>query len=139
MADGKEVLAKSTIVQGHVLSAHPSGRLKGRAVLSITLDSASVNGNTLSLSTGTVTRVSAPHLKRNWTLIGGGSGAGAATGAVVAGPVGAAIGAGSGAVAGTVGAIVTGKKQVSMPAESLAGFTLKNPLVVQSSNAPATN
>lgn len=138
IADGKEVLAKSTIVEGHVLNAHPSGRLKGRAVLSITLDSVQVDGNTLSVSTGAVTRVSGAHRKRNWTWIGGGSGTGALTGALVAGPVGAAVGAGSGAAAGTVGAIVTGKKQVSMPAESLAGFTLKDPLVVQSANASAT-
>lgn len=137
MADGKEVLPKDTIVDGHVLNAHPSGRLKGRAVLSITLDSVQVDGNSLSVSTGVVTRVSGRHRKRNWALIGGGSGAGALTGALVAGPVGAAIGAGSGAAAGTVGAIVTGKKEVSMPAESLAGFTLKNPLVVQSLNTPA--
>lgn len=137
MADGNEVLPKSTIVHGHVLSSHPSGRLKGRAVLSLTLDSCQWRGRTVSLSTGTVSRVGTRHRKRNFAWIGGGSGAGALTGALIAGPVGAAIGAGSGAAAGTLGAVVTGKKQVSMPAESLAGFTLKNPLVVQRLIAPS--
>jgi len=130
MADGKEVLSKGTIVDGHVLSAHASGRLKGRAVLSLTLDSCELNGSAVPVSTTTVVRVSGRHRKRNWTLIGGGSGAGALTGGLVAGPVGLAIGAGSGAAAGVVGAAVTGKKQVSLPAETAVGFTLKGPLAL---------
>jgi len=130
MADGKEVLPKGTIVGGHVLSAHASGRLKGRAVLSLTLDSCESNGSAVPVSTTTVVRVSGRHRKRNWALIGGGSGAGALTGGLVAGPIGAAVGAGSGAAAGVVGAAVTGKKQVSMPAETAVGFTLKGPLAL---------
>jgi hypothetical protein len=82
------------------------------------------------LSTTTVARESGRHRKRNWSLIGGGSGAGALTGGLVAGPVGAAIGAGSGAAAGVAGAAITGKKQVSMPAETAVSFTLKDPLAL---------
>jgi len=130
MADGKEVLPKGTIVQGHVLSAHASGRLKGRAELALTLDSCEFSGSEVPVSTTTVVRVSGRHRKRNWTLIGGGSGAGALTGGLVAGPVGAAIGAGSGAAAGAAGAAITGKKQVFMPAETALGFTLKGPLAL---------
>jgi len=130
LADGKEVLPRGTIIQGHVLSSRASGRLKGRAVLSLTLDSCELSGSTVPLSTTTVVRVSGRHRKRNWTLIGGGSGTGALTGGLVAGPVGAAVGAGSGAAAGIVGAAVTGKKQVSMPAETAVGFTLKGPLAL---------
>jgi hypothetical protein len=130
LADGKEVLPRGTIIQGHVLSSRASGRLKGRAVLSLTLDSCELSGSTVPLSTTTVVRVSGRHRKRNWTLIGGGSGTGALTGGLVAGPVGAAVGAGSGAAAGIVGAAVTGKKQVSMPAETSVGFTLRDPLAL---------
>ena len=130
LADGKEVLAKGTIIQGHVLYARPSGRLKGRAQLALTLDSIELAGSLVPLSTDSVVRVSGRHRKRNWALIGGGSGAGALTGGLVAGPVGAAVGAGSGAAAGVVGAAVSGKKQVSMPAETAVGFTLKGPLTL---------
>lgn len=128
--DGREVLQKGTVVHGHVSASHPSGRLKGRAVLSLTLDSCEVSGREVDLSVSPVTRVSGRHRKRNWTWIGGGSGAGALIGGLVGGPVGALAGAGSGAAAGTAGAAITGKKEVNMPAESLTGFTLKNPLVL---------
>ncbi len=130
VADGKEILPKGTIIQGHVLYARASGRLKGRAELSLTLDSCELSGSLIPLSTSTVVRVSGRHRKRNWTLIGGGSGAGALTGGLVAGPVGALVGAGSGAAVGTVGATISGKKQVSMPAETAVGFTLKGPLAL---------
>jgi hypothetical protein len=131
VADGNEVLPKGTIIQGHVLGAHASGRLKGRAILSLALDTCQWNGRTFSVTTDTVARTSSRHEKRNWTLIGGGSGTGALVGGLVAGPAGALIGAGSGAAAGTAGAAITGKKHVSMPAESLIGFTLRAPLTIE--------
>jgi len=127
-AGGQDVLAKGTTVNGHVISAHPSGRLKGKAILSLMLDSCQAGGSILPLSTDVVAKVSSRHNKRNWKLIGGGSGTGALVGGVVAGPAGALIGAGSGAAAGTAGAAITGKKEVSMPAESVVSFTLRTPL-----------
>lgn len=130
VADGREILPKGTIVHGHVLSARPSGRLKGRAEMTLTVDSCELKGRSVSVWTDAVVRVSNNHRKRNWTLIGGGAGAGALVGGAVAGPAGALIGAGSGAAAGTAGAAATGKKEVSVPAESVIGFTLKAPLVV---------
>jgi hypothetical protein len=129
-ADGKEILPKGTILHGHVLNAHSSGRFKGRAILSLTLDSCETRDGDVGISVNPVTRVSDRHRKRNWTWIGGGSGTGALIGGLAGGPIGAVIGAGSGAAAGTAGAVITGEKQVHMPAESLAGFTLKTPLVI---------
>jgi hypothetical protein len=125
------VLSKGTVVGGHVLTARPSGRLKGRAVLAITLDTCRVSGREIAVSTSPLTRVSGTHRKRNWALIGGGSGTGGLVGGLVAGPVGLLAGAASGAVAGTAGAVLTGKKEVTLPAESVAGFTLRSPLTVQ--------
>ena len=131
VAGGRVVLPKGTVVGGHVLTAHASGRLKGRAVLSITLDTCRVSGREIAVSTSPLTRVSGAHRKRNWALIGGGSGTGGLVGGLVAGPVGLLAGAASGAVAGTAGAALTGKKEISLPAESVTGFTLRNPLTVQ--------
>ena len=128
---GTVVLPKGTVVGGRVLTAHPSGRLKGRAVLSVTLDTCRVSGREIVVSTSPLTRVSGAHRKRNWALIGGGSGTGGLIGGLVAGPVGLVAGAASGAAAGTAGAVLTGKKEVSLPAESVAGFALRSPLTVQ--------
>jgi len=126
VANRQEVLPKGTIVEGHVLNARASGRLKGRAVLSLTLDSCIWNGRNVPLTTKNIARTSTSHKKRNWALIGGGSGTGALVGGLVAGPVGAAAGAGSGAAVGTAGAALSGRKNVAMPAESVVSFTLRN-------------
>jgi hypothetical protein len=57
-------------------------------------------------------------------LIGGGSGLGALIGGLAGGGRGALIGAGAGAGAGAAGAAFTGKKQVSIPAETVLTFRL---------------
>ena len=111
--DGRVVLPKGTIVQGHVLSVLSSGRLNQRARLVLTLDSCRFENRTLSLDTATVVRVAGSHRKRSWTLVGEGA---------AAGPIGAA--------SDSAGAAVSDQKDVSMPAESVVGFTLKTPLVV---------
>ncbi len=124
------VLSKGTPFQGHVLTAGPSGRLKGRAVLALALDSFELQGKTYRIDTSSVSRVSAAHKKRNMLLIGGGSGLGAALGAVAGGGTGALIGAGAGAAAGTAGAAATGKKQVIIPVETPLVFSLKESITV---------
>ena len=130
-AGGTVVLPKGAVIGGHVLTAHPSGRLKGRAILSLTLDTCRFSGRQIAVSTSPLTRMSGAHRKRNWALIGGGSGTGGLVGGLVAGPVGLLAGAASGVVAGTAGAALTGRKEVSLPAESVAGFTLRVPVAVQ--------
>ncbi|HLH00667.1 MAG TPA: hypothetical protein VKX49_30455 [Bryobacteraceae bacterium] len=75
-------------------------------------------------------RASGGHKKRNWSLIGGGSGLGAALGAIAGGPSGALIGAGAGAGAGTAGAVFTGKKNVRLPVETPLAFTLREPVTL---------
>ncbi len=128
MSGGRELLPRGTRFTGHVTTSNPSGRLKGRAVLGIRLDSFQLNGRTYPVTTTGVSRASGTHKKRNLALIGGGSGVGAAIGGIAAGGAGALIGAGAGAAAGTVGAAVTGKKNVSLPVESLLRFTLRSPV-----------
>ncbi|MGH9721547.1 MAG: hypothetical protein ACRD8O_15160 [Bryobacteraceae bacterium] len=125
VADGKVILPKGTRFSGRVVNSAPSGRLKGRAVLALALDSYEVNGKAHPISTATVSRASSAHKKRNWLWIGGGSGAGAAVGALAGGGKGALIGAGAGAAAGTAGAAVTGEKNVRLPAESVLIFPVK--------------
>jgi hypothetical protein len=123
--DGRTVVPKGTVFTGHVTTSTPSGRLKGRAVMGLTLDSFEINGANYPVVTTRASRVSARHKKRNLVLIGGGSGLGALVGGLVGGGKGALIGAGAGAGAGTAGAAATGKKEVTLPAETLLTFRLE--------------
>jgi len=129
--DGEVVIPAGTTFNGHVTTSQQSGRLKGRAYLGVTLDSFVLNGETYRLSTGTHTRASQAHKKRNTALIGGGAAAGALIGALAGGGKGAAIGAGAGAAAGTAGAAATGKLNVRLPAETALTFRLKAPVRVR--------
>jgi hypothetical protein len=121
--DGNPAIPAGTRFNGHVVEAKPSGRLKGRARMSLSLDSFELNGATYDIRTARLGRSSGGHKKRNWLLIGGGTGTGAAFG-VIGGPVGVAVGAGAGAAVGTTSAVITGKKNVRLPVETRLGFTL---------------
>jgi hypothetical protein len=113
---------------GQVTESKPSGRFKGRAVLALRLDSFELNGVTHEIRSANSARRSAGHKKHHWAWIGGGSGGGAAIGAIAGGGSGALIGAGAGAAAGTIGSAITGKRQVSLPAETAVTFTLQAPV-----------
>jgi hypothetical protein len=123
--NGNVIVPRGTTFEGHVTYARPSGRFRGRAELGVELDSFRLNGAFYRIATAPDIRISKGHRKRNWVLIGGGSGLGATFGAVAGGGVGAAIGAGAGAGVGTVGALFTGRKNVSFPVETLLTFRLR--------------
>jgi hypothetical protein len=124
LVHGTIVLPRGTEFTGHITQSDASGRLKGRAVLAITLDLFRLNGKEYRVRTGSVERVSVAHKKRNLSFIGGGTGLGAALGAIAGGGKGALIGAAAGAAAGTAGAAATGKLEVAISAESLLTFPL---------------
>ena len=124
------IVPAGTRFTGHLIDSKPSGRFKGRAVLSLRLDSFQFNGHTYALDTSRSARVSKGHKGRDLILVGGGAGTGAAFGAL-AGPAGAAIGAGAGAAAGATGAVLTGKKNLRLPVESPLAFTLRSPVMVE--------
>jgi hypothetical protein len=123
-------IPKGTLFTGHLTSAKPSGRLRGRASLGLTLDSFELNGKSYTIDTSSVSRASGSHKKRNVGLIGGGSGVGALIGAIAGGGKGALIGAGAGAAAGTAGAVITGRRHVRLPAETPLTFTLRDPVTL---------
>lgn len=124
---GREVLPRGARASGHVTTSRPSGRLEGRAVIGITLDSVESNGQAVPISTSLDTKTSEAHKKRNIELIGGGAGVGALIGGLLGGGKGAIIGAGAGAAAGTGGAAATGEKNIEIPAETVFTFRLKAP------------
>lgn len=125
---GETVIPAGTRFRGHLTESAASGRLKGRPILGLTLDSFHLQGREFPLRTSHVERVGPAHKKRNAFLIGGGAGLGAAIGAIAGGGKGAAIGGLAGAGAGTAGAAATGKEELSIPAEAALVFNLRAPV-----------
>jgi hypothetical protein len=130
VVNGKEVIPAGAKAQGVVVDSRPSGRLRGRGYMNLALKQVEVGGTDYELHTSTVGRVSGDHKKRNIALIGGGGGGGALIGALAAGGKGALIGGPVGAGAGLAVAAITGRKQVTIPAESAMTFRLTRPLTV---------
>jgi len=124
------VVPRGAVARGHLVESKPSGRLKGRAVMSLSLDSLEFNGRRYGVVTSDPVFVSGNHKRRNLATIGGGAAGGAAIGAIAGDGLGAAVGAGAGALAGTVGAAFTGKKNLRLPSETRLDFTLRQPVRV---------
>ena len=124
--EGQAVLPRGARVEGHVTSSSSSGRLEGRAMIGITLDSVEHQGKKVPLVTTLDTKTGEAHKKRNIELIGGGAGVGALIGGIVGGGRGVAIGAGAGAAAGAGTAAATGKKDIEIPAETVFTFKLRS-------------
>ncbi len=126
IVQGATVIPAGTRFRGHLTAAAASGRLKGRPVLGLTLDSFHLQGREVRVRTSSVERVGPRHKTRNAIFIGGGAGLGAAIGALAGGGKGAAIGGLAGAGAGTAGAAATGKEELSLGAETQLVFTTRS-------------
>lgn len=128
--DGRIVIPRGAHVTGRVAGSKESGRLHAPAQLSIRLASVEVAGKSYALETGSIAQSGKGHGKRNAEFIGGGGAAGALIGGLAGGGKGALIGAAAGAGAGTAGAYATGKKEISIPAESRLTFRLTAPVTI---------
>jgi hypothetical protein len=128
---GNTVIPKGSKVSLSVASVQASGRLSTPAKLWLKIDSITVNGRTHTVSSRWSGQTGPSHNKRNVVAIGGGTALGAIIGGIAGGGKGAAIGAAAGAGAGTAGAALTGKKDVTFPAETKLRFTTKTDLVVK--------
>jgi len=128
---GQTVIPKGSKGSCSVASVQASGHLKTPARLWLKIDSIDVSGKTYTVSTRWSGQTGPSHNKRNVVAIGGGTAAGAIIGAIAGGGKGAAIGAAAGAGAGTAGAAMTGKKDITFPAETKLRFTTKTEIVVK--------
>ena len=118
VVNGRRVVARDTTVQGRVMEAVSSGRLKRPA--SITLELTHAGQRTLV--TEPLMLDGKSHKGRNVALIGGGAGAGAILGGVAGGKKGSIIGGLIGAGAGTATAYMTGKNELVLPVEMALTF-----------------
>lgn len=128
---GEVVIPAGSDVVGIVKQAKKAGKIKGAAVLSLALESVTVNGHTYNIATEAILQSSTGKGKRSAAVIGGGTGLGAIVGGIAGGGKGAAIGALVGAGAGSVGAATTGNRDIELPAESALTFKLAQPLTLK--------
>jgi hypothetical protein len=128
--DGKTVIPRGAHAEGLVVDAERSGRLKGRARLELALQTVAVDGQDYEVHTIAHPRIGRDHKKRNIAWIGGGAAGGALIGALAGGGTGALIGGPVGAGAGTTVALLTGKKDIKLRAETPLKFELAEPVTI---------
>jgi hypothetical protein len=129
--DGKTVIPQGAHAEGLVVDARQSGRLMGRARLQLALQTVAVNGQDYDVRTLSHPKIGRSHKKRNLEWIGGGAAGGAVIGALAGGGTGALIGGPVGAGAGMTVALVTGKKDIKLRAETPLKFELSEPVTIK--------
>lgn len=128
--NGATILERGAKVQGQVIAADGSGRVSGKATMTIALTGVMHSGKMVSLVTKDVFAEAESSTKRDAGIIGGGAGVGALIGAIAGGKKGAAVGAAVGGVGGTGAVLATKGKEVDYPAESKLTFVLDKDLSV---------
>jgi hypothetical protein len=131
VVDGKTVFEKGAKVKGRISDAEESGRVKGRASLTLVLRSIVREGEEVPIETKPFAVEAESTTKRDAAIIGGGAGVGAAVGAIAGGGKGAGIGALIGGGAGTGTVLATKGKEIHYPPETKLNFTLAGPVSVQ--------
>ena len=124
------VFPSGSRVTGTVVDAQKRGKVKGEAVLNLTLTSITARGRTYSIRTGVLDNAAKGKGKRTAATTGGGAAGGALLGGIAGGGKGLGVGALVGAGAGLVGGAMTGNRQIELPSESALGFTLASPVTI---------
>jgi len=124
VVNGKTLLPQGAHVVGRVVDAKESGRVKGRATLSLVLTSVVHNGKSVPIETQTYVGVAKSTKKRDAGVIGGTAGVGAVIGAIAGGGKGAATGAAIGGAGGTGAVLATRGEDVHYPPETRLSFVL---------------
>ena len=128
LLNGYTVIPRGADIVVKLVDDKESGKLTGRATMTLDLMSVEVNGRMLDVNTQTVTQESSSRGARTAKMAGGGAVLGGIIGAVAGGGKGAAIGLGSGAAAGTGVEVLTKGQRVRIPSETRLTFVLENPV-----------
>lgn len=131
VVDGKTVAPRGSEVTGKVVTAGASGRVKGRANLSLILTEIRIGNASYPIRTNTLSFEAEGTQKKDAAKVGGGAGLGAIIGAIAGGGKGAAIGAVLGGAAGTGGVLATRGKEVKFSREDRLAFSLREDLSIR--------
>src|SRR5215469_1496034 len=125
---GRTAFPAGSTVVGTVVDAKSRGKLKGEAILDLSLSSITVRGRAHPISTRILVNTEKGKGKRTAVTTGGGAAGGGLIGGIAGGAKGLGIGALVGGAAGLVGGAVTGNKQIELPSESVLTFRLAAPV-----------
>lgn len=132
VVNGQTILPADAEVIGHVVSARPSGRVKGRGYLAIRFSEVRTGrGSEYDIRTRTWAREAQGTKRKDAAKIGVPAGVGAVVGGILDGKKGAAVGAGVGAGAGTAVVLSTSGDEVRLPRGSTLVVRLSAPLTVR--------
>jgi hypothetical protein len=124
--DGRVALPGGTVLRGRVVEARQSGRVKGRAMVSVDFDQIVVRGRTHALDASTITVEAPADRGRDAKIVGGSAAAGAIIGAIKDGKEGFAKGALIGGAGGTGAVLLTRGRDIQIPAGSRFTVTVKD-------------
>ncbi len=131
IVDGFVIVERGSKVQGQVVEAERSGRVKGRANVSLALTEINTtDGQRVRVQTNSVIREASASKGSDTAKIAAGSALGALIGGLTGGGKGAAIGAGAGGAAGTGVVLGTRGKGVTLPNETALTFKLVSPVTI---------
>jgi hypothetical protein len=128
IVENKVVITRGAEVTGTVTDAKALGKFKGGAELQLRLDSIKVGRSEMPVQADVASFSAKGKGKRSAIMTGGGAALGGLIGGLAGGGKGAAIGLAAGAGAGAGGAVLTGNKDIVLPAESAVSFQLSQPL-----------
>jgi len=121
---GETIIPRGADVVVKLVDAKESGKLTGRAELTLDLMSVKVDGRMVDINTQSVSRESDSRGQRTAKVAGGGAVLGAIIGGIAGGGKGAVIGAGAGGATGAGVEEVTKGQRVKVPSETRLTFVL---------------
>ncbi len=128
--DGLIVARRGSIAEGTLSNVEQSGRVEGRAAMSLKLINLVIEDQSYPLQTETLSYVAESTKKSDATKVGIGAGIGAVIGAIAGGGKGAAIGAAVGGGAGGATVLATRGKEIVFEPEQKFGFVLSEDIAV---------
>jgi hypothetical protein len=131
VVDGDVVAPRGSVLEGKVSHIERSGRLEGRAAMSLQLTSMRVGDKAYPLQTEILALQAESTKKSDAKKVGIGAGLGAVIGAIAGGGKGAAIGAAVGAGAGGATVVATRGKELKFDVEQKFSFVLRDNVKVE--------
>src|SRR5207247_108819 len=128
IVNGETIVDRGATVQGRIVDAQGSGRVKGTANIRLTLMSIDSGGKSYPITTRPYFAEAESTKGRDAGIVAGGGGIGAAIGALAGGGKGAVKGAVIGGAAGAGAVLATKGKEVEFNSETKLNFALEKPV-----------